>query len=676
MRRVGGYNLDEFTHTDRWNLSKLMVGSEGTLGTLLEAKINLEPLPKYTSLCVAHFATLQESIRAVNPILAHGPSAVEIFDHVVITLARKNLSTAPLCDFIEGDPEAILFIEFFGDSPREAEEKTEKMIADLRGQGLGYAYPIQRSAQEQDRVWTVRKNGLGLMLGIKGSRKPIPFIEDACVPVEALPEYVDQVLAICKKHETEVAMYAHTSVGVVHVRPILDLRRQDDIERMKAIANETFEQVVKYGGSWSSEHGDGRVRTPFMERFFGPQLYAAFREVKHLFDPGGLMSPCNIVDAPPMDQFLRYGTSYKTPTFPTEFYYRDGGGFASAVEFCTGVGACRQTLIGTMCPSYRATMDEEHSTRGRANALRLAMTGQLDSGGLASERLWEIFDLCLSCKACKSECPSNVDMARLKSEVLQKYYDRHGATLRDRLLCQSTRMASFFSGWKAPMVNWVQHTLLFRKLLETVVGVDSRRRLPRYTRRPFHHWLANHQPQNIGGGRQVVLFDDTYINFYEPQVGISAVELLESCGYEVIPARAGCCQRPKISHGFLREAKRDGEKTLRKLDEYIQQGLKVVVCEPSCASALTDDLPDLLDDAVLGKRVAENVMMIDVFLAEEVRAGRLKGEFTSPASKILLHGHCHQKSLYGTTAMKEILDRVANLSVKEIDSGCCGMAGS
>ena len=676
MRRVGGYNLDEFIHTDQWNLSKLIVGSEGTLATLLEARINLEPLPKHTALCVVQFASLRESIQAVAPILAHKPSAVEIFDKVVIELARKNLSIAPLCDFMEGNPEAILFVEFFGNSPEEAEDKVRTMIADIRGQGLGYAYPIQLTPEDQDRVWTVRKNGLGLMLGMKGNRRPIPFIEDACVPVEVLPEYIDQVIDICKKHETELAMYAHTSVGAIHVRPILDLKSQSDIERMKSISNETFEIVKSYGGSWSSEHGDGRVRSSFMERVFGSQLYGALKEVKRLFDPVGLINPGNIVESPPMDQHLRYGTAYQTPSFPTEYHYREDGSFASAVEICTGIGTCRQTLIGTMCPSYRATQDEEHSTRGRANALRLAMTGQLGPGGLTDKRLFDILDLCLSCKSCKSECPSNVDLARLKSEFLQIYHDRHRLSLRDHFLRSSIQMASFFSGWKAPLVNWIQKTLLFRVALEKLAGIDRRRFLPDYASKPFDRWFDNHPKQNSNVGNKVVLFDDTYIRYYEPNVGISAVQLLESCGYEVILAQAGCCQRPQISHGFLRDAKREGEKTLRALDEYIQQGMKVVVCEPSCASALTDDLPDLIDDEALGRRISENVMMIDVFLAGEIQSGRLNCDFTSPLKKILIHGHCHQKSLYGTTAMNKVLARVPALSVGEIDCGCCGMAGS
>jgi len=676
MRRVQGYNLDSFVDAERWNLSKLVVGSEGTLGVVVEAKLNLEPLPVHKILCAVHFSELLEAISAVAPILEHRPSAVEIMDEEIITRARKNLSIAPLCGFIEGDPKGILIVEFFADTPEEAESKANGLAADLREKEIGYTSPVIAAPGEQAKVWGVRKNGLGLMLGMKGDRKPIPFIEDACVPIEVLPEYVDQILQFCKERAVPVAMYAHASVGTIHIRPVLNLKDQADIDHMKAIAEFSFGLVTRYGGSWSGEHGDGRVRSPFLERYFGPQVYGALRQVKQLFDPRGLMNPGPIIDPNPMDQDLRFGPEYATPSLPTSYHYREDGDFARAVEMCTGVGECRKNLAGTMCPSYRATRDEKHSTRGRANGLRLAMSGQLGPDGMGDEKLYEVMDLCLSCKSCKSECPSNVDLARLKSEFLQQYHDAHGLGLRDKLVAGSGRMAARMSGWKAPLVNWIQKSWVFRRILEAVAGVDRRRRLPAYASRPLSAWFAGRPRSERSSIGTVVLFDDTYMNFHETSVGISAVELLESCGYEVLLANVGCCQRPKISHGLLREARAEGEKTLRKLDEYIQQGLQIVVCEPSCSSALTDDLPDLIDDVELGNRIKENVMMIDVFLAREIEEGRCTCEFSSQHDEILIHGHCHQKSLYGTTFMKEILDRVPGISVAEIDSGCCGMAGS
>jgi Fe-S oxidoreductase len=445
---------------------------------------------------------------------------------------------------------------------------------------------------------------------------------------------------------------------------------------MKAIARYSFELVRKYGGSVSGEHGDGRIRSPFLKEYFGPKVYGALRAVKNLFDPAGIMNPGIIVDPAPMDANLRYGVDYNTPDALTEYKFREDGSFAAAVEMCTGVGACRQKLVGLMCPSYRATRDEEHSTRGRANALRLAMTGQMGTNGMSSPRMFEIMDLCLSCKGCKSECPSNVDMAKLKGEFLQQYREKNGTTLRDKFILRSTIMAKRFSGWKAPLVNGIQKTMLFRKILEWIAGIDSRRVLPSYARIPFHNWFDNRPGPNGKPGKKVVLFDDTYMNYHETNIGISAVELLESCGYHVILAKAGCCQRPAISHGFLKKARAEGQKTLLNLKKFIDEGLKIVVCEPGCASALTDDLPDLIDDEALGTSIRENVVMIDVFLENVMFAGNIDPDFTSAFNKLMIHGHCHQKSLYGTTAMERVLNKIPNLEVEVLDSGCCGMAGS
>ena len=676
MRRVQGYNLDSFVDNNKWNLSSLITGSEGTLGVVLDAKLNLEPLPTSKILCTVHFSDLLECISTVAPILEHKPSAVEIMDEDVVIRARKNLSIAPLTEWIEGNPKGILVVEFFGQSEEEVQLKAEGLVADLKERKRGYAWPILSAPATQGKVWAVRKNGLGLMLGIKGDRKPIPFIEDSSIPIVHLPEYIDLVLKFCKERDVPVAMYAHASVGLIHVRPVLNLKEQKDIDNMKAIARYSFDLVRKYGGSISGEHGDGRIRSHFLEEYFGPKVYGAFKKVKNLFDPAGIMNPGVIVDAGPMDANLRYGVDYKTPDFPTEYKFREDGSFAAAVEMCTGVGACRQNLVGLMCPSYRAMRDEEHSTRGRANALRLAMTGQMGAEGLSSPQLFEIMDLCLSCKGCKSECPSNVDVAKLKGEFLQIYREKNGITRRDKFIARSASLAKRMSGWKAPIVNGIQKTILFRKTMERMAGIDSRRILPSYARKSFHSWFDRRPGVNGQPRKQVVLFDDTYMNYHETNVGSSAVELLESCGYEVILARAGCCQRPSISHGFLKEAKADGEKTLRNLKKFVDEGLQIVVCEPGCASALTDDLPDLIDDEELGNSIRENVKMIDVFVDNEINAGNINIEFTSTFGKLMIHGHCHQKSLYGTTAMERVLSRVPNLELEVLDSGCCGMAGS
>ncbi|HMJ67395.1 MAG TPA: FAD-linked oxidase C-terminal domain-containing protein [Cyclobacteriaceae bacterium] len=676
MRRVGGYNLDEFVYTDRWNLAKLITGSEGTLAVSLDLKINLEPLPKFKSVVVVHFADLLEAIRAVEPMLPFRPSAVEILDRTVLQLSAENLTTKHLCHFIEGDPAAILIVEFYGDTYESIIQRPGEMISVLKSKRLGYSYPLFPSGKEYEDVWTLRKKGFGLMLGIKGDKKALSFIEDSAIPTAVLPEYIDQVLKICAKYNTEVAMYAHASVGVIHVQPLLDLRQEQDITNLKNITDETFELVVKYGGSWSGEHGDGLVRSAYNERFFGPKVYQAFRDVKKLFDPQNLMNPGKIVDAQTMDHNLRYGTEYRDQEVKTTFQYRAENSFKEHVHMCTSVGECRKMLGGTMCPSFKVTRDEEHSTRGRANALRMAMSGQLDKQGLTSKRLHQVMDLCLSCKACKSECPSNVDMAKMKADVAQMYYDEHGTTLRDRLIRDSSKAASRLSGALSGVMNFIQHTALFRHAMEKLAGFDRRRVLPEYAREPFYKWFEKHENNSYKNpDRKVVLFADTYLNFHEPNIGVSALRLLNACGYEVILANVGCCQRPKISHGFLREAKAEGAKTIAGLQKYIEQGLTIVVCEPSCASALNDDLPDLIEDEALGIKLKEKVMMIDKFLEHEISAGRLNKTFESIAGNILIHGHCHQKALYGTQTMKTLLGQ-GNQTVAEIPSGCCGMAGS
>ncbi|MBN1825015.1 MAG: FAD-binding protein [Candidatus Eisenbacteria bacterium] len=674
MRRVAGYCLDELLDPTDWNPAKLMAGSEGTLGVLLDAKIRLEPLPRHTALAVAHYGSLDAALRAVPAVLRHHPSAVEVLDGTVIDRARTSPSTASLCDFLEGTPRAILIVEFLDENGESACRRARDFAAETLRAGPAEACPVRETREEQARVWEVRRAGLGLVTSIRGNRKPIPFIEDACVPVEHLAEYIERIDRVCRERGTRSVLYGHASVGVLHVRPLLDLHRPEDVETMKTISRAAFDLIRGYGGSWSGEHGDGLVRSAYLEEFFGPEVYGAFREVKRLFDPENRMNPGKIVDAPPMDRNLRAGGRPRPEAPVTVYHYRSAGGFLEAVELCVGVGACRKTGVGTMCPSYIATRDEDHSTRGRANALQLALAGELGPEALDGDDLEGVLDLCLSCKSCKTECPSGVDMAKLKGEFLQRYRDRHGTALRDRIVAFSPRAAALASGPLAPIVNAAQRNPLFRLLLERFAGLDRRRVAPAYARRPFPEWFRRRRGRS--GGRVVALFDDTYMNYHEPRVGVAAVELLESCGYEVVLARAGCCQRPRISHGFLRDAKREGERTLRNLDRLVRDGIPVVVCEPGCASALLDDLPDLMDDAALAERIVAGVHPIDVFLDNEVREGRIEGAWTARAEKIWIHGHCHQKALFGTESMKRILALAPGARTREIDSGCCGMAGS
>lgn len=702
MRRVSGYNLDEFVdgagytgpiggrNLDGhrvWNLSNLIVGSEGTLGCVLEANLRLTPLPAATALAIVHFDDELASLRRLPEILAHPVSTVELLDELVIRESLVNPTTRQLATFFEGQPKAVLLVEVFGSDAADARRRIQDIVADLKSKGIGYAWPVRTDKAGQAEVWSVRKLGLGLISNVPGPVKGQAFVEDACVPVEVLAEYVERLQAVCRDLDVPTTMYAHASVGVIHFRPRLDLHLPEQRRKMVEIANRAFELVCDYGGVFAGEHGDGLVRGEFVPRYFGPQLYEAFRQIKGLFDPANLMNPGKIVDTPSMVSHLRYGETYRPADLATLFHYREQDGFQRAVEQCNGVGACRKLDAGTMCPSFRATLDEEASTRGRANALRLAMSGQLGDAALASDRMKQVLDLCLACKACKSECPNAVDMARLKSEVLQIHHDRHGTPLGYRMIGDMPQLASWLAGPLAHVVNFAARLPGYGWMLEKLAGLDRRRALPPFATRTLAQLLrARRAKQKVGGEAdsghpaskarpRVVLFDDTYANYLEPRVGVSAVELLESCGYEVVLARAGCCQRPRLSKGLVRQAKRDGTKTMQRLDMYARQGLPILCLEPSCASALADDLPDLLDDAELGRRVAACVTMIDVFLDREVAAGRI-APLAATASKFLLHGHCHQKSEFGTAAIHSHFARLPDVACEEVDSGCCGMAGS
>jgi Fe-S oxidoreductase len=706
MRRVAGYNLDEFVdgagYTGpiggrnlsghrTWNLANLIVGSEGTLAFVLEAKIRLTPIPAATALAIIHFDDEFDSLRNLPAILQHGPSAVELLDELVIRESLVNASTRHMATFIEGTPKAVLIVEVLGDDAADAQRRITELVADLKAKGIGYAWPVRADAKGKAEVWNVRKVGLGLISNEKGSVKGQAFIEDACVPVEVLPEYVQRLQQVCRELDVPTTMYAHASVGVLHFRPRLDLHLPEHRKKMEEIANRAFAMVCEYGGAFSGEHGDGLVRGQFVPRYFGPQLYEAFRQVKGLFDPDNLMNPGKIVDTPSMTSHLRYGDQYRPLDVPALFHYREQGGFHLAVEQCNGVGECRKLDAGTMCPSYMATRDEEATTRGRANGLRLAMSGQLGPDALASDRMKQVLELCLACKGCKTECPNAVDMARLKSDVLQMHHDRHGVPLGYRMIGGMPGMARLVAGPLAHIVNLMAKVPGYGWLLEKVAGIDRRRPMPPFATRT----LAKRLRDRNKGGRvsravleedgpgdpsydarpKVVLFDDTYANYMEPHVGLAAVELLEGCGYEVILARAGCCQRPRLSKGLVRDAKRDGTKTMRNLDVYAKQGLPILCLEPSCASALADDLPDLIDDVEMGERVSKAVRMIDVFLEAEVGAGRIP-PLTASATDFLLHGHCHQKAEFGTAAIHRHFARMAGVTCREVDSGCCGMAGS
>ena len=661
LRRVGGYNLDEFTDASKpVNLSKIMVGSEGTLGVVLEAKLKLVPLPKAKAVMVITFADLLESLAAAPVILVHKPSAIEVMDKAILDHTRQNLGLDNIRkEFIAGDPAATLCVEFYADRAEDLPPRLQALEADLRGRGMGQDFHAETDLAKQARIWSLREAALGLSMAMKGDAKSLSFVEDTAVAPERLSEFIGRFLELLRTHGTTAGLYAHASVGCLHVRPVVNLKTEEGVRKFEAIAKDVADLVLEFGGALSGEHGDGLVRSPFMKQMFGESLYEAFRELKHVADPRGLFNPGKIVDAPPMTQNLRYGAKYEAPPQKTFFDFAPFGGFSGAVEMCSGVGACRKKLAGTMCPSYMATRDEKHTTRGRANVLRLAMSGQLGEAGLTDKGVFDVLDLCLECRACKSECPVGVDVAAFKSEFLAGYWAKHGTPLRTKLLGHVAELSVWGSRF-APVSNWVSFPA--RWLLK--------RPAPQWKRQTFEQWWNKRGTSSKTAS--AVLFNDTFLNHYHPEIGVAAVEVLERGGCGVNVVKPGCCGRPLISQGLLAEARVQAERVTDALYSLAISGKKILFLEPSCLSALKEDIPSLLrgEQQERARKVAEACVLFEEF------AAKLDLPLRQGPSKILLHGHCHQKSLGLLPATSALLKRIPGATVVDLDAGCCGMAGS
>ena len=514
LRRVGGYNLDAFVPSAKpFNLARLMVGSEGTLGLTVKAKLRVVPLAGARIVCCVQFEDVLEAMTATPLILDHQPSAVELVDRFLLDTTRGRIAFEPLRDFIVGDPGAVLLVEFLGDTRDALPERIDGLEAALQARGLGHHLYRALEPSAQAKIWTLRRAALGLTMSKKGSdAKAISFVEDTAVAPENLRRYIEQFQNILAKYNTQAGFYAHASVGLLHIRPVINMKTVEGIDQFESIAAEVSDLVLTYGGALSGEHGDGLVRSPFQEKMFGSVLYQAFCQVKAAFDPQNLLNPGKIVHAPPLTSNLRYGADYETPDLKATFDFSDFGGLLRAAEQCSGVGVCRKTLSGTMCPSYMATRNEIDSTRGRANALRQVLSGQLDTAGMADPALKPVMDLCLECKACKSECPTGVDMARLKSEFQHQYRRRHGALFKDRVLARLDRVSAWGSRL-APFSNWLSAWRAARWLNEKLFGLDRRRPLPRFARRTFtQRWEA--LPADTADKPTVVLFADTFNNYY------------------------------------------------------------------------------------------------------------------------------------------------------------------
>ena len=678
LRRVGGYNLDAFTDPARpFNLADLIVGSEGTLGLVVEARVNLVPLPTATAVLTIEFDDLLDALGATPALLAHRPAAIEVMDRFILDHAREH----PALDVVrrsvlQGDtPAALLCVELYADDPDDLPGRLEAIERDLAARGITARTSRALDPAAQARIWHLRQSSLGLSMAMKGDAKSVSFVEDTAVAPERVRDYIARFLAIVRLHGSTGGVYAHASVGCLHVRPVVNLKTEAGVRQFEAIANAVSELVIEFGGALSGEHGDGLVRGPFVERMFGPELYGAFRTIKHVFDPAGLFNPGKIVDSPPLTANLRYGAGYHTPDPSTFFDYDEHGGLARAVEMCSGVGACRKTLTGTMCPSYMATRDEAHSTRGRANALRLAMTGQLGEAGLGDDGVFDTLDLCLECRACKAECPVGVDMARFKSEFLADYYGRHGTPLRARVLGRIHELSAWASPFARQLNPWLTSPWM-RAANEHLLGLDRRRALPSWTTRTLaSRWRARHAP---AGPPAVVLFNDTFTNYYHPEVGLAVAALCDSAGLGVALGPDVCCARPLISQGLLRAARRRGADTMRRLHPFAAAGTQIVVLEPSCLSALRDDVPALLRGAAQrqAREVADACVLFEEWLEAALRNGQAELTFRTGPTRLLLHGHCHQQSLGLVAPARALLGRIPGADVVDLDAGCCSMAGA
>ena len=686
LRRVGGYNLDTIDPAGH-NLASLLVGSEGTLATFTRLELDLQPIPPHRVLGICHFPSFRGAMEATRHIVGLGPAAVELVDRTMLDLARAIAMYRPVVErFVRGAPEALLLVEFAGEDPGEPRRKLADLSALMGDLGTPDAVVEAIEAADQGAVWEVRKAGLDIMMSMKGDGKPVSFIEDCAVRLEDLPDYTDRLNAVFARHGTTGTWYAHASVGCLHVRPILDLKDGADVRKMRAIAEEAFALVREYRGSHSGEHGDGLVRSEFHEPMFGREVVQAFESVKDAFDPEGRLNPGKIVRPPRMDDrsLLRYPPGYATRRLDTALDWSEWGGFAGAVEMCNNNGACRKREPGVMCPSYRVTGDEQHATRGRANTLRLALSGQLGADAFGSDAVADALDLCVGCKGCRRECPTGVDMARMKIEFLHHRRLRGGTPLRDRLVAWLPRYAPFAA--RAPALsNAPQRSRFLARLGERWLGFSARRPLPRWRRDPFRP-RTELDGGNRGGGRtgpangEVVLFADTFTRWFEPEVPRAAVRVLEAAGRRVRTAETGgrplCCGRTLLTNGFAEEARSEARRTLAALLPFAERGTPIVGLEPSCLFTFRDELPALLPGPE-SRRVAGQAMLLEEWLAREGRRGVLQLPFEPlPERRVLLHGHCHQKAFNAMGTVKAALGLVPGLEIEEIESSCCGMAGA
>ncbi len=702
-RRSGGYRLERMLpEAGRFDLSKLVVGSEGTLAITVEAKVRLVPRPSAIAALVGHFDSISAAIEAAPIAMELGATAVELVDRMILDLARKSPVHAHLTSHLEGNPGAILWVEFYGDSPEEAGAAMERLREAWSSGGHGYALVTAPTPKEQKGFRELRKAGQGLLLNDgHGRERSLAFVEDTAVDPLRLAEFTREFAGILDEHGLRAGFYGHASAGTLHIRPFMDLTRPGEVEKMRDVAEQVLVLVQKFGGMNSSEHGDGLARGEFNRRFFGDEFYSAMVEVKRIFDPDHRLNPGKKVSGPAMTEHLREPALGAAPALETHFHFDFEDGMRGAANRCMRIGACRKSpgAGGVMCPSYMATRDEEHSTRGRANALVRALSANDPAEALADPRIHEILDLCLECKACQTECPLAVDMAAMKSETLAHYYEKHGVPFRTRLFGHARALNRWGSAF-APLSNLPASIGFVRALMERVLGIDRRRPLPRFTRDTLPKWFVRRarasrpspaessfsSPNGAAGGagpvrsrRSLVFLADSFSSFTEPEIGRAAIELLESAGWDVSLADDVCCGRALISKGLLREARETQGRLIERLAPTARAGIPIVGCEPSCVLTLKDELLTLRPENLEGaEAIARQARLADELLADALEDGSLSVDPTSSAagSRILFHGHCHQKAAGAQKGSIRLLQAIPGADVEVLDAGCCGMAGS
>jgi FAD/FMN-containing dehydrogenase/Fe-S oxidoreductase len=666
LRRVGGYNIDELA-SNRPNLARLLVGSEGTLAFSTRIELDLQPIPRHRALGICHFPRFYAAMEATQHIVKLDPAAVELVDRTMIELARAiPMFKATVDQFVRGEPDALLLVEFAGDDGADALKRLKQLVELMGDLGFPGAVIEATEPQFQRAVWDVRAQGLNIMMSMKGEGKPVSFIEDCAVPLEHLAEYTDRLTGIFRKHGTDGTWYAHASVGTLHVRPVLNLKLEKDAKAMRAIAEECFAMVREFKGSHSGEHGDGLVRSEFHEAMFGPRIVKAFERVKEIFDPGNMMNPGKIVRPSRMDDraLFRFKPGYAMAPLETAFDWSAWGGFGGAVEMCNNNGTCRRTDAGVMCPSYRVTGDEMHLTRGRANTLRLALSGQLGPGALLDPGMKAAMELCVGCKGCRRECPTGVDMAKMKLEWLAQYRKVRAPTLRERLIAELPRYAP----WAARLAPLMNLGDALPGLREKIAGFSARRKLPQWRSDALKDAEARDPNPDV------LLFADCFTRWFEPAIPRAALRVLRAAGKRVAVASGGnrplCCGRTYLAAGLVGKARAEAKRTIAAL-----KGKPVVGLEPSCLLTLRDEYPALLPGAETAD-LAQRAQLFEEYLAAEKKAGRLSLELKETAPRAWLHGHCHQKAFGLMGGVADVLALVPGMKVEAIESSCCGMAGS